>query len=190
ERYPEFRGRLTFVQVAVPSRTDIEAYDALNQKVDRMVWEINDRYGTPDWQPVHLIKQSLPAGRLSVLYRAADACIVSSLRDGMNLVAKEFVASQVDGRGVLLLSRFAGAAEELEHAFIVNPYDPEDFSRVLRDALNLPAQERARRLEEMRTDLRSIYDWMAQIFDEWGDIRGGAELPEDLAATVPDVEPE
>ncbi len=184
ERHPEFRGRLTFVQVAVPSRTDIEAYDTLAQKVDRMVWEINDRYGTPDWQPVHLIKQSLPAERLAVLYRAADACIVASLRDGMNLVAKEFVAAQVDGRGVLLLSRFAGAAEELRHAFIVNPYDPEDFSLILRDALNVPREERARRIEEMRGDLRSIYDWMGEIFAEWGEIRGGAELPGDLEVAI------
>ena len=190
ERYPEFRSRLTFVQVAVPSRTDIEAYDALAQKVDRMVWEINDRYGTPDWQPVHLIKQSLPADRLAVLYRAADACIVSSLRDGMNLVAKEFVASQLDGRGVLLLSRFAGAAEELRHAHIVNPYDPEDFSRLLRDALELGREERARRNEEMRDELRSIYGWMSEIFREWGAIRGGAPLPDDLAAAVPDVDVE
>lgn len=189
ERHPEFRGRLTFVQVAVPSRTDIEAYDALTQKVDRMVWEINDRYGTPDWQPVHLIKQSLPADRLAVLYRAADACIVASLRDGMNLVAKEFVAAQLDGRGVLLLSRFAGAAEELRHAFIVNPYDPEDFSRILRDALNVPHEVRAHRIGEMRRELRSIYDWMVDIFDEWGTIRGGAELPEALDAVLEGPEP-
>ncbi|MFW6205987.1 MAG: alpha,alpha-trehalose-phosphate synthase (UDP-forming) [Gemmatimonadota bacterium] len=187
ERYPEFRGQLTFVQVAVPSRTDIEAYDALSQKVDRLVWEINDRYGTPEWRPVHLIKQSLPAHRLAVLYRAADACIVASLRDGMNLVAKEFVASQVEGQGVLLLSRFAGAAEELEQAFIVNPYDPEDFSRRIRDALSTPRDERAERIDGMRRGLRSIYDWLGDIFDDWGGIRGGAELPDDLTVAVPDA---
>lgn len=186
ERYPEFRGKLTLVQVAVPSRTDIDAYDALTQKVERLVWEINDRYGTPQWQPVHLIKQALPADRLAVLYRAADACIVSSLRDGMNLVAKEFVASQMDGRGVLLLSRFAGAAEELEHAFLVNPYDPEDFAVRIRDALSLPREERVRRNEAMRKELRSIYDWMADIFREWGGIRGGAELPGDLEPALRD----
>jgi trehalose 6-phosphate synthase/phosphatase len=189
ERYPEYRGRLTFVQVGVPSRTDIEAYDELTQKVERLVWEINDRYGTAEWQPVHLIKQSLPADRLAVLYRAADVCVVSSLRDGMNLVAKEFVVSQVDARGVLLLSRFAGAAEELRHAMLVNPYDPEDFARILRDALALPADERARRMRSMRDDLRSIYDWMTEIFEAWGGIRGGAELPDTLAAEVA-VDPE
>src|SRR5690606_29345820 len=90
ERYPEFRGRFTFVQVAVPSRTAIEAYDELTHKVERQVKEINDRYGTEDWRPIHLIKQSLPADRLAVLYRMADVCLVSSLQDGMNLVAKEY----------------------------------------------------------------------------------------------------
>jgi len=180
ERYPEFRGKLTLVQVGVPSRTDIEAYDELTQKVERLVWEINDRYGTSDWQPVHLIKQSLPADRLAVLYRAADICVVSSLRDGMNLVAKEFVVSQVDGRGALLLSKFAGASTELSHAILVNPYDPEDFSRLLRDALMLDPEEKAKQIARMRRELRSIYAWMAEIFDEWGGLRGGAELPPDL----------
>lgn len=185
ERYPEFRGRLTLVQVGVPSRTDIEAYDELTQKVERLVWEINDRYGTKDWQPVHLIKQSLPADRLAVLYRAADLCVVSSLRDGMNLVAKEFVVSQIDGRGALLLSKFAGAAAELSHAILVNPYDPEDFSRLLRDALMLPREEKSRQIAAMRAELRSIYAWMAEIFEEWGGIRGGSDLPEELAVEFP-----
>jgi trehalose 6-phosphate synthase len=178
ERYPEFRDRLTLVQVGVPSRTDIEAYDELTQKVERLVWEINDRYGTAAWQPVHLIKQTLPAERLAVLYRAADLCIVGSLRDGMNLVAKEFVASQVDERGVLLLSKFAGAAAELDEAIQVNPYDPEDFARLIRDALSLSPEERSRRIAALRRSLRTIYDWMADIFDEWGRIRGGAPLPD------------
>jgi trehalose-6-phosphate synthase len=179
ERYPEYRGRFTFVQVGVPSRTDIEAYDELTQKVDRLVWEINDRYGTPDWRPVHLIKQSLPAERLAILYRAADVCIVSSLRDGMNLVAKEFIACQADERGVLLLSKFAGAARELEHSLQVNPYDPEDFARILRDALALSPEQRGELIRAAQAELRSIFDWMADIFDEWGLLRGSA------APTVP-----
>jgi trehalose 6-phosphate synthase/phosphatase len=185
ERYPEYRGRFTFVQVGVPSRTDIEAYDELTQKVDRLVREINERYGTADWQPVHLIKQSLPAERLALLYRSADICIVASLRDGMNLVAKEFVACQTDARGVLLLSRFAGAAQELGHALQVNPYDPEEFARILRDALALPAEQRAEMIVRARDELRTIYDWMSDIFAEWGAVRGGARLPADLAIETP-----
>jgi alpha,alpha-trehalose-phosphate synthase [UDP-forming] len=185
ERYPEYHGRFTFVQVGVPSRTDIEAYDELTQKVERLVWEINDRYRTPDWQPVHLIKQSLPAERLAILYRAADVCIVASLRDGMNLVAKEFIACQADERGVLLLSKFAGAALELEHALQVNPYDPEDFASILHDALRLGPEERAERIRAARAGMRSIYDWMADIFEEWGRIRRSADLPAGTDARAP-----
>ena len=171
DRYPEFRGRFTFVQVAVPSRTDIEAYDELTQKVERQVWEVNDRFGTDTWRPIHLVKQSLPADRLAVLYRLADLCVVSSLQDGMNLVAKEFVASQVDARGVLLLSSFAGAAEEMD-ATMINPYDPEHVALSIRDALSQPVEERARRMRDLQARQRSIFDWMADVFSAWGRAAG------------------
>jgi trehalose 6-phosphate synthase/phosphatase len=168
ERYPEFRGRLTYIQVAVPSRSDIEAYDELARKVDTQVWQINDRFGTDEWKPVHLIKQSIPAERLAILYRLADLCIVSSLQDGMNLVAKEFVASQVDRRGVLLLSRFTGAAEELDSPWLVNPYDPEDLALQIRDALSTDARKRAEMMDTMNASLRTIFDWLSDVFDAWG----------------------
>jgi trehalose 6-phosphate synthase/phosphatase len=178
EHYPEYRERFTFIQVAVPSRSDIEAYDELAQKVDRQVWEINDRFGTARWRPVHLLKQSLPPERLAVLYRMADVCLVSSLQDGMNLVAKEFVASQVDRRGVLLLSEFAGAAEEMAGgATLVNPYDPEGCALKVRDALTLPADERAARMERLQRELTSIYDWMSDLFTRWGEVTAGGDVP-------------
>jgi len=184
ERYPEFRERFTFIQVAVPSRSDIEAYDELAQKVDRQAWEINDRFSTAGWRPVHLVKQSLPAERLAVLYRLADVCIVSSLQDGMNLVAKEFVASQVDRKGVLLLSEFAGAAEEMTDATLVNPYDPEGCALQIRDALTLPPDERAATMERLQGSLRTIFDWMGQVFTRWGEVTAEAgekrRPPEDL----------
>lgn len=167
DRYPEFRERFSFVQVAVPSRTDIEAYDDLTQKVDRQVREINERFGTDRWRPIHLIKRSLPAKRLAVLYRLADLCLVNSLQDGMNLVAKEYIASQVDANGVLLLSEFAGAAEEIE-GMQVNPYDPEHVAVRIREALTLPAEERERLMREQQESLRSIYDWMEDTFVAWG----------------------
>jgi len=168
ERYPEFREVLTFVQVAVPSRTDIAAYDELTHKVERLAWEINDRYGTTRWRPVHLVKRALSVDRLALLYRAADICIVSSLQDGMNLVAKEFIASQAgDGRGVLLLSRFAGAAAELDGMVEINPYDPEDFAKRIRDALIMPPEERRQRMERLNRMLRPISEWLADIFHEW-----------------------
>ena len=174
ERYPEYRERFTFIQVAVPSRSDIEAYDELSQKVDRQVREINERFGTAEWRPIHLVKQSLPVDRLAILYRLADVCIVSSLQDGMNLVAKEYVASQVDRTGVLLLSEFAGAAEAMADAVLVNPYDPEGMALHIRDALTLPAPERAEAMERLQGSLDTIYDWLNDVFTAWGGIAQGS----------------
>jgi alpha,alpha-trehalose-phosphate synthase [UDP-forming] len=175
---PELRERFTFVQVAVPSRTGIDTYDWLNEKLERAVWSLNDRYGTDAWQPVHLIKESLPMQRLALYYRAADVCVVGSLQDGMNLVAKEFIAAQVDEPGgILVLSRFAGAAEELDGACEINPYDPEAAAAVLRDALLMPAAERAERMARLRGSLRSIYDWMAEVFQVWGAVAAGQDAP-------------
>ncbi|HEU0079359.1 MAG TPA: trehalose-6-phosphate synthase, partial [Longimicrobiaceae bacterium] len=172
ERYPELRGRFTYVQVAVPTRSDIQAYDALAEKVERQVWEINERFGDAGWRPVHVIRQSLPPDRLAVLYRLADVCIVGSLQDGMNLVAKEYVASKPDGDGVLVLSEFAGAAEEMRAAVLVNPYDPEDFARRVRDALTMPPGERRVRMDALRGTMRSIFDWMHDVFAAWGAVAG------------------
>ena len=171
ERYPELHGRFSFVQVAVPSRTAIEAYDELTRKVERMVWEVNDRFATDDWRPVHLIKQALPPERLAVLYRASDVCIVGSLADGMNLVAKEYVASRVDDDGVLLLSRFAGAADILDGHVEINPYDPEEYARLLRDALHMSVEERRDRMARLRGTLDSIFIWIERFFREWADAR-------------------
>ena len=178
ERYPEFRESFTYVQVAVPSRTGIEAYDWLNDKLDRMVLNINDRHSTGAWRPIHLIIDSLPAERLALMYRAADLCIVSSLQDGMNLVAKEFVASRVpDAPGVLVLSKFAGAAEELDGAIEVNPFDIEDLSAHIREALLLSDDERRARLDRLCGSLRTIYDWMGETFRVWGAVARGEVAP-------------
>jgi trehalose-6-phosphate synthase len=178
EQYPQFRERFSYVQVAVPSRTGIEAYDWLNEKLERAVWSINDRYGTGSWRPVHLIKESLPTDRLALLYGAADVCVIASLQDGMNLVAKEFVASQPpDSVGVLVLSKFAGAVEELDGAVEVNPFDPESFASQLRDALLMTEAERRARLGRMNASLRSIYDWMVEIFEVWGAVARGQPAP-------------
>lgn len=180
ERYPELRERFTFIQVAVPSRTDIEAYDELTQKVERQAWAINERFATERWRPIHLLKQSLPPERLAVLYRLADVCIVSSLQDGMNLVAKEYVASQVDEQGVLLLSAFTGAAEDLEAARLINPYDPEDFALRIRDALTMPLEERQRLMRQLKGSLHTIFDWMHDLFTAWGRAAaGGSAQPEE-----------
>jgi trehalose-6-phosphate synthase len=178
DNHPEYREKLTYVQIAVPSRTGIEAYDWLNEKLEKMVWSINDRLGTPGWRPVHLLRDPLPLDRLAIFYRAADLCIIGSLQDGMNLVAKEYVACQVDEPpGVLVLSKFAGAAEELDGAYEVNPYDPDDFAVALCAVMELTAAERADRMRRLRDSLRSIYDWMAEIFEVWGAVTRGEAAP-------------
>jgi trehalose-6-phosphate synthase len=178
DSHPEFRERFTFVQVAVPSRTGIDTYDWLNEKLERAVWSLNDRYATDSWQPVHLVKESLPLNRLALLYRAADVCIVSSLQDGMNLVAKEFIAAQVDEPGgVLVLSKFAGAAEELDGACEINPYDPEHVAGVLREVLLMGDADRAERMRRLRASVRTIYDWMGEIFQVWGAVTRGEHAP-------------
>jgi trehalose-6-phosphate synthase len=178
ERHPELRGRFTFVQIAVPSRTAIEAYDWLNEKLERAVWSINDKWGEGGWQPVHLLKESLSQERLATFYRAADMCYVNSLQDGMNLVAKEFLACQVDDPGgVLVLSKFAGAAEELDGAFEVNPYDPEDSARGLHEVLTMSPDQRRERMHRLHASLRTIYDWMGEIFQCWGAVVRGEPAP-------------
>ena len=138
-------------QVAVPTRTHIDAYDRLNEKIEEMAAAINERYGTRSWTPIQLVQESLPAERLALLYRMADVCIVSSLQDGMNLVAKEYVASQVDDTGVLLLSKFAGAIEELAGCLPMNPYDPENAADLIRIALEMRAADRRARMQQLRT---------------------------------------
>jgi trehalose 6-phosphate synthase len=178
ERHAELRGRFTFVQIAVPSRTSIEAYDWLNEKLEGAVWSINDRWASGGWQPVHLLKESMSQDRLARFYRAADLCYVTSLQDGMNLVATEFLACQVDEPGgVLVLSKFAGAAEELDGAYEVNPYDAESSAEALYRALTMPPAERAARMRRLHGSLRTIYDWMGEIFDVWGAVARGEPAP-------------
>jgi trehalose 6-phosphate synthase len=181
DRHPEWRQKFTFVQIAVPSRIDIEAYDRLNAKIERMAMSINERYGTEHWTPVHLHKESLPAERLALLYRAADVCIISSLQDGMNLVAKEFVTSQIDRTGVLMLSKFAGAIEEMAGCVEINPYDPEDLAQQIHKTLHMPADDRFERMTRLQTSMRSIYDWLDETFELWGAAARGDEVPFSMA---------
>jgi trehalose 6-phosphate synthase len=173
EQSPELMGRVTLVQVAVPSRSDVPEYLAYEQEVVEGATAINSRFGRDGWMPVRLVRQSLDQATLAAYYRAADICIVSPLQDGMNLVAKEYVACQ-DGRfGVLVLSRFAGAAREMREALLVNPYDIGATADTLLRALRLPARERERRLGALLRRLRrnTIQDWMEDIFAEVASLR-------------------
>ena len=136
------------------------------------VQDINRKYGTGDWTPIVLINENVDAELLAGVYRAADVCLVSSLQDGMNLVAKEFVASQTDERGVLLLSRFTGAAEEIDGAVLINPFNVDGFVSALRSALEMPAEERRKRMRRMRRRLKNntIFDWLESILARGADI--------------------
>jgi alpha,alpha-trehalose-phosphate synthase [UDP-forming] len=170
--HPEMCARFTFIFVCTPSRSDVPAYRNLEQEVAATVLEINERYGTSDWTPIVLINENVDSDLLAAVYRAADVCVVSSLQDGMNLVAKEFVAAQVDERGVLLLSRFTGAAEDIDGAVLINPFNIDGFVSALRSALDMPASERRRRMRRMRRRLQNntIFDWLDAILVRSADI--------------------
>jgi len=172
EELPELREQFTFIFVATPSRTDLKAYHTLEQEVVQQTMEINQKFGTSDWTPIVLINENVDSDLLAAVYRAADVCIVSSLQDGMNLVAKEFVACQVDERGVLLLSRFTGSAEEIEGAVLINPFNIDGFMAAIRTALEMPMEERKRRMRRMRRQLHdsSIFDWLESILAKSGEI--------------------
>jgi trehalose 6-phosphate synthase/phosphatase len=146
----DLRGRVRLVQVAVPSRENVGAYRELRDEVEAMVGRLAGEFATSSWSPVHYLYRSLSQEEVVSLYRAADAVLVTPLRDGMNLVAKEFVASRPDGDGVLVLSEFAGAAAELSEALLVNPYDVERTAAVLERALELPEDERRARMAVLR----------------------------------------
>ncbi len=140
ERFPHFRGRFTFAQLAAPSRTLIPQYRELNERVEALADRINARFASGAWRPIALLRSHHEPPAVFRYLRAADVCYVSSLHDGMNLVAKEFVAARDDERGVLVLSRFTGAARELTEALLVNPYDLEEASAALAAALSMPAR--------------------------------------------------
>lgn len=156
EKYPQYQGKATLLQIAVPSRNGVEAYDRLKEDLERLVGQINglyDRgYGA---MPVRYLYCSLNEKELVAHYLAADVLLVTALRDGLNLIAKEFIASRVDGQGVLLLSQFAGVADELKAAVLVNPYDTIQLANKMKFALEMPPEERQERLRMLRQVIKN-----------------------------------
>ena len=178
ERFPDLCGRFTFVQLAAPSRTRIERYHAVNENVERLAARINDRFGRGDYRPIILLLAHHEPPTVYRFYRAADLCYVSSLHDGMNLVAKEFVAARDDEHGVLVLSQFAGAARELTEALVVNPYDLDEASAALATALAMSAAEQRDRMRSMRTLISelNVYRWAGRMLVDAARLRSRDRL--------------
>jgi trehalose-6-phosphate synthase len=168
EKYPEWLGRFTLVQVAAPSRSALEEYRVFRDRITQVTERINKRFGTGGTQPVLLLAEHHEHEQVNELYRAADVCLVTSLHDGMNLVCKEFVAARDDERGVLVLSRFAGAARELAEALIVNPYHVEETADALHRALTMPEREQRERMAALRTTVRefNVYRWAGRMLSD------------------------
>lgn len=171
--HPEWKDRFVFVQVAAPTRSKLATYAALQTEATELVREINARHGSESYRPILLIVRHHEPQEIFELFRAADVCIVSSLHDGMNLVAKEFVAARDDLEGVLLLSTFAGASRELTEALIVNPYDVRSMVAAIEQALLMPAAEQRERMRLMReiVRLRNVYRWAGQMLLDAADLR-------------------
>jgi trehalose 6-phosphate synthase len=168
QKYPQYQGRFTFIQLGPVSRLNIPLYKQLNALVDSLEVEINSRYARGRWKPVIVVKAHLSQEEIVPYYRLADVLVVSSLHDGMNLVAKEYVASRVDDDGALLLSPFTGAARELVWAYGVNPFNPEEIADNIFKALKDPPGEKTARMAPMRHWVRehNIFFWAARILEE------------------------
>jgi trehalose 6-phosphate synthase len=172
-RYKQFRGKFTFVQLAAPSRTQIGRYRELNERVEHLVDKINGNWADGAYRPIVLLRAHHEPMDVFRFFRAANVCYVSSLHDGMNLVAKEFVAAREDERGVLVLSQFAGAAKELTEALIVNPYDLRQTSEALAAALNMPLAEQRERLRSMRNMVAefNVHRWAGRMLVDAAEFR-------------------
>ena len=167
-KYPEWLGKMVFIQAGVPSRVHIPAYKRVNEEIESLVEEVNWKHAARYWKPVIFIDEQLSPLSLLALRRMAHFSVVSALHDGMNLVAKEFVASRFDEDGVLILSPFAGASRELTDALLVNPYATDHFAEAIKKAVEMPKEERQKRMRRMREVVKenNIYKWAADIISE------------------------
>jgi trehalose 6-phosphate synthase len=190
ERFPRYVGRFTFVQLGAPSRTLIPEYRELNERVDALAARVNGRFARGAWRPIVVLRAHHEPPAVFRWMRAADVCYVSSLHDGMNLVAKEFLAARDDERGVLVLSRFTGAARELSEALLVNPYDLEEASAALATALAMPAAEQAERMRALRAHVAefNVYRWAGRMLADAARLRKRDRLSTRLSLGLRAVE--
>ena len=179
DEHPWFLEKIAFVQIAAPSRTHIPSYVELAVRVRDTVERINRRFETPKWKPVLLIERQCSHAEVARYYEATEVCVVTALHDGMNLVAKEFLATKKDLNGTLILSRFTGAAQELRDALLVNPYDTEQVGEALRAALEMSPGERRLRMERLRHQVKeyNVYRWAASVLTELCAVRLENETP-------------
>jgi len=164
-KYPSFHGEFTFIQIAAPSRSEVEKYREFAEQVKNEAARINSEHGNQKWKPIVLLYEQHTHEEINLLFQQANFCLVTSLHDGMNLVAKEFVAARNDGKGVLILSQFAGAAKELKDAIIINPYNGEQTADAIYQALTMSASEQQLRMEKMREVVKNynIFRWSAEF---------------------------
>ena len=173
EKYPSYQGKFTFVQIGAPSRTHIKRYHDLLAEVEAEAERINWRFQGGKWKPIVFLKRQHSHQEIEPYYRAADLCLVTSLHDGMNLVAKEFLATRKDERGVLILSQFTGAARELRDALLVNPYDIDQTAEAIRAALEMEPEDKQLRMSRMRKIIKehNIYRWAGSLITELCEVR-------------------
>jgi trehalose 6-phosphate synthase len=178
ELQPEWIGKFSFLQLAAPSRTKIDEYQHLTQQVTELADRINQRFGQGTYQPLYLMIKHHDPEEIATHYRAADFCIVSSLHDGMNLVAKEFVAARDDEQGVLILSQFTGAAAELAEAIVVNPYNIDQCAAAMHLALTMPGTEQRARMRSLRGIVQefNVYRWAGRMLMDAARMRQRARL--------------
>jgi len=181
EKNPEYKEKVTLILVVVPSRTGIEHYIMLKKRVDQLVGKINGKHGTIGWTPVWYLYRLLPFNTLVALYHIADVALVTPLRDGMNLIAKEFVATKVEGKGVLILSETAGAAKELGEAIIINPNNKEEIVQALKEALTMSDEEQIERIRVMQKRLQryDVLRWISDFMDRLSHVK---KLQQELCA--------
>ncbi len=183
ERYPDWREKVIFILVATPSRTKVESYQTMKKSIDELIGRINGRFGSLGWNPIWYLYRSLDIYELTALYAVADVGLLTPIRDGMNLIAKEFVATKADGEGVLILSEMAGAAEELREALIINPNSESEIVEALKRALLMPKQDKVKRNKEMQKELQH-YDeklWADNFMESLAETR---KLQEEIGERV------
>jgi trehalose 6-phosphate synthase/phosphatase len=172
EKYPDLKEKVSLLQVAVPSRTEVPEYQLLKEQLDQLAGRINARFSEAGWTPIHYVFRSLDKIQLLGHYRTAEIALITPLRDGMNLVAKEYCAASVDNRGVLILSEFAGAADQMgNNALVVNPYDVDGIADAIHLAYSMPAEERRRRMQALRDDIRrhDVHRWVKNFFSSFAE---------------------